>query len=377
MVAAVLAVHAVILLGLPQADTAPAPRPQIATLQTRALALPPPPPAPAPPAPPAPAARPAPPRPAPSRPAPPAVERPAEQVPDTPIREHVEPLLPAPSPTPEPGSAQEPSQDAAQEPAQEPVAEAVPQPQPDPEPPAQPPAQGMQVRLPDGQPPEPAGPWAVQLPDPARLSFEVTGQAKRFNYSASADLVWRHDGSHYQARQEVSLFLLGSRSQASEGRLTDLGLEPARFDDKARKLQTAHLDFSAGQAHFSDGAPDAPITPGAQDRLSVFLQLSALLAAAPQRYPAGTQISFITVSARRADRWTFRVGATETLELPAGSMPALRLDKVRQGGGGDGGDGQQASLWLAPALQYLPARIRLEQDNGDFADLQLKEKTAP
>lgn len=379
LTAVVLGGHALALLGLPLWNQVSAPRTEVAAMQTRALSLPeppaPPPAAPVP-APKAPAPKPQQPRPKVQRPAP-AAPAPTPEPLDTPIRETVEPLPMA--------AAQEPAASDASEAAaadagagSEPTPAtppAPPAPKPEPETPPTPsagPAQGMAITSPDGTPLASDAPVPVQLPDPARLSFAVTGQAKRFNYSANAELVWRHANGQYQASQEVSLFLLGSRSQTSEGRITDRGLEPSRFNDKARKEQSAQLAFDQNLARFSTGAPDAPIAPGAQDRLSVFLQLSALLAAAPQRYPAGTQISFITVSARRADRWTFRVGETETLDLPSGSTQALRLDKIAAAG-----DDQQASLWLAPSMQYLPVRIRLAQDNGDFADLQLKSRQAP
>lgn len=352
LTAVVLGGHALALLGLPLWNQVSAPRTEVAAMQTRALSLPEPPAAPT-----APVAEPL----------------------DTPIRETVEPLPMAAAQEPAASDASETARAAADtgagsEPTPAtPPAPAAPKPEPETPPtPSAGPAQGMAITSPDGTPLASDAPVPVQLPDPARLSFAVTGQAKRFNYSANAELVWRHANGQYQASQEVSLFLLGSRSQTSEGRITDRGLEPSRFNDKARKEQSAQLAFDQNLAHFSTGAPDAPIAPGAQDRLSVFLQLSALLAAAPQRYPAGTQISFITVSARRADRWTFRVGETETLELPSGSTQALRLDKIAAAG-----DDQQASLWLAPSMQYLPVRIRLAQDNGDFADLQLKGRQAP
>lgn len=213
---------------------------------------------------------------------------------------------------------------------------------------------------------------AVQFPDPALLFFTVTGQAKGFNYSAGAQLLWRHENGHYLARQEIKAFLLGSRSQTSEGRLSDQGLAPTRFADKGRSEQAAHFEFEQGRVRFSANTPDASIGPGAQDRLSVFLQLSAMLAAAPQDYPAGTRIAFTTVSAKSAGRWAFKVGELETLYLPMDSLQALRLDKLP----GEKND-QKASLWLAPSLQYLPVRIRLEQANGDWVDLQLKDHELP
>jgi len=215
----------------------------------------------------------------------------------------------------------------------------------------------------------------VRLPDPAWLRFAVQGQASGFRYSASADLLWQHSGGQYRMEQSVKLPLLGTRRISSSGRVTALGLAPQRFDEHRNKPRWAELDFAQGLARFGSGAPAAPIAPGAQDRLSVFLQLAALLHGAPHRYPPGTHIHLNTVGAQHAGRWTFVVAETDQrLQLPAGSVQALRLERVREG------SGQQSALWLAPALQYLPVRIRLVQDNGDSADMRLKEmpqKTAP
>lgn len=219
---------------------------------------------------------------------------------------------------------------------------------------------------PDGQ----AAP--IALPPPTRLSFEVSGQAKGFDYRASAELLWQHDGHSYQARQQIKAFLIGTRAQSSRGSITAAGLVPQRFSDQSRREKSAELDFSAGQARFEPAAPPAPIGPGAQDRLSVFFQLSALLAAAPERYPAGSEISFTTVGSNDAERWTFRIQALQTLQLPLGTLAALPIERLPRHAGD-----QQAALWLAPALGYLPARIRLTQGNGDFADLLLQAHAPP
>ena len=215
-------------------------------------------------------------------------------------------------------------------------------------------------------------PASVQLPPPARLSFDVSGQAKRFNYHASAELLWQHDGRHYALRQQIKAFLVGTRAQTSSGQVTAAGLVPQRFTDLGRSEKSAELDFAAGQARFTPAAAPAAIGPGAQDRLSVFFQLAALVAAAPERYPPGSEIGFTTVGSNDAERWTFRVHDSETLELPVGAVPALRIERLPRHAGD-----QQGTLWLAPGLGYLPARIRLTQANGDFADLRLQAHAAP
>ena len=215
-------------------------------------------------------------------------------------------------------------------------------------------------------------PLAVRIPAPARLTFDVDGQAKKFTYQARAELLWQHDGSHYEARQEISAFLIGSRTQRSVGQITAQGLLPERFSDRSRSEQAAHFDYAQGRVTFSANTPQAAVVAGAQDRLSVFIQLGALLAGNPARFVPGTQLTLTTVSARSADRWTFTVEGPETLELPMGPTPTIKLQRLPRKD-----YDQKAELWVAPTLGYLPVRIQLTQANGDFADLQLRSSSAP
>lgn len=216
-----------------------------------------------------------------------------------------------------------------------------------------------------------AGPMpAIKLPPSARLQFQAKGAAKGFQYSAKAQLSFKTDGQRYQAEQEVSAFLMGSRSQTSSGQITPHGLAPQRFVDKARKERSAELDASAGRIRYSDGDEPQAVSAGVQDRLSIFLQLSSMVAANPERYAPGSTVAINVTSARSTEVWTFVVDAKETLDLPAGPTEALRLTRQPRKD-----QDQTAHLWLAPSLQYLPVRIRLSQSNGDFADLQLQAAT--
>lgn len=371
LTAAVLAAHAWLLWELPawsSASATPTPEQKAPAFTTRSIAPPAPPPPAAPP--PTPVAKP----PAPA-PRPQARPRPA------PVSAEPASAAPAPQELPEETPDAAPPDPQAETLAAAPTEEALPPPPPAPPPeppaPAEPPPpprpetlQGVQLVAPDGQPVDAQLP--VKLPPPTLLSFDVSGQAKRFDYRASAELLWQHDSHSYQVRQQIKAFLVGTRAQTSSGQITPAGLVPQRFSDQSRREKSAEFDFAAEQARFTPAAPPAPIGPGAQDRISVFLQLSAMLAAAPERYAAGSEITFTTVGSNDAERWTFRVHETETLELPAGALPALRLERLPRHAGD-----QQATLWLAPSLGYLPARIRLTQANGDFADLRLQAHAAP
>lgn len=211
-----------------------------------------------------------------------------------------------------------------------------------------------------------------RIPPPMRLKYTIAGQVKGFNYSAGGELLWQHDGGHYDARLEISAFLLGSRVQTSTGQLGAQGLEPLRFGDKSRSEQAAHFVRDKGKIVFSANTPEAPLQEGAQDRLSVFMQLGAMLAGNPGRFPPGTTITLPTVSAREADSWAFGVGPEETLQLPGGAQTAVKLTRLpRQD------YDQKLELWLAPALDFMPVRILLSQTNGDFVDQQWRSNESP
>ena len=386
LTALVLALHALVLLGLPDLATR-LHSPAVAAFSTRSIALPPPQPAPTAPPRPQPPPKPKPkPKPAPVAAPDPLPELPADALPTDAttlaaatagdITVPIEPsLAPAEAGT-EPPAAPAPaaSETLAAAPAPEEPASAPQESASAPADPPEPRDPGLAITLPGGASAQAGGaaPPPVRVPPPTRLAFEVSGEVKRFHYSASAEMLWKHDGTHYEARQEIRAFLIGSRAQTSVGQLTAHGLQPRRFGDRVRSEQAAHFDFDQGRITFSANTPSAPIAPGAQDRLSVFIELASLIAAAPERYPEGTEIALTTASARSAGRWVFRVAQTEALELPAGTISALKLQRVPE----DEHD-QRADLWLAPSVHYLPVRLRITQSSGDFVDLRLKETSTP
>jgi hypothetical protein len=210
------------------------------------------------------------------------------------------------------------------------------------------------------------------IPDSVRIKYDIKGEAKGFPYSANGELVWLHDGQTYDARLEISLFLLGSRVQTSRGDLTPQGLEPIRFGDKFRGEEAAHFERSKGKIIFSANTPDAVLLPGAQDQLSVFIQLAAMLGGAPSRYPAGTEMPFQAIGKRSAESWVFKVGDLEKLALPGGEVQGVKLSRAPTGE-----FDPRVEMWLAPDMGYLPVRIRLTQSNGDFVEQQWRSTHKP
>lgn len=209
-------------------------------------------------------------------------------------------------------------------------------------------------------------PGSAQPPASAQLSYSVEGQSKGLTYNATGSLDWRNEGSAYSARLEIRVFLLGSRVQTSEGQLGATGLQPKRFGDKSRSERAAHFDRSQNRIRFSNNALDAELLPGAQDRLSVFLQLAGLLNARPEAYAAGQNIDIPVAGTSGSEIWRFQVQGLASLDLPAGSLIVRHLVREPR----EPRD-TRVDIWLAPSLGHLPVRIRLTQDNGDVVDQRL------
>lgn len=199
-----------------------------------------------------------------------------------------------------------------------------------------------------------------------RLVYELRGQSKGLNYSADAVLDWRHDGRNYQAVMEVSAFLIGSRSQTSSGRLDSEGLVPERFVDRSRRERITQFDHEAGLVRNVPGGSVQAMPAGTQDRLSVFIQLAIQLSGLEQAPGPGDGWTLPVAATRAIEDWTFDWLGSEELTLPAGRLQTWHLERHPQ----QPGD-VRVEVWLAPELGHMPARLLLQQANGDNMDQSL------
>ena len=214
-----------------------------------------------------------------------------------------------------------------------------------------------------------APPLTAKLPGSVRLKFAATGQLGSAPMNLFGELEWKQDGQAYDARLSMGALFVTLRSQHSQGTIGPGGIEPTRFSDTRKAEVASHFVRDKGQVVFSNNTPPAALMSGAQDRLSVMLQLGALMAGDPARYTTDGAIAIQTVGTRDADLWIFKIGEEEQLHLPAGDFVARKLTRNARKPYDD-----TVELWLAPALGYLPVRFKLTQANGDFADMRLREQ---
>lgn len=214
-----------------------------------------------------------------------------------------------------------------------------------------------------------AGTQSLRIPGSVKLSFAATGQRGASPMQGVfGTLEWLQDGSTYDARLTLKLLFATILSQHSAGRIGPSGIEPERYSESRKGEVAAHFVRDQGQILFSNNAPSVPLLPGAQDRLSVVMQLGGLLAGDPARYPGGSQITVQTAGTREAGTWVFNVEGEEKVTVQAGEYVVRKLTRSPRKD-----FDVKLELWLAPALGYLPVRIKQTQPNGDFADMELRE----
>ncbi len=231
-------------------------------------------------------------------------------------------------------------------------------------------AQTAALEAPPQHPPKnrntPVGP--LNIPGSLRIKYDVFGEAKKLTYRARSEVLWQHDGSHYTLKNTVSAFLIGSRTWMSEGDITPEGLAPVRFSDNWRKELAAHFERDKGRVVFSANTPEAPLLSGAQDRMSLLMQLSAMFAGAPGNYPPATTVSMQIIGPRDAEVWLFTVNGPETLSLTNGQIDTIKVSRNPRKE-----FDQTVEVWFSPSQQYLPVRLKITQANGDFVDQRMLE----
>jgi hypothetical protein len=205
------------------------------------------------------------------------------------------------------------------------------------------------------------------LPPSSLLRYDLTGQEKGLTYYASGELNWQHNDQAYALALSVKAFLVGSRHWRSVGDITAAGLAPRRFSDSWRGERASHFDREKNRIVFSSNAPEVPLIAGAQDQISLYVQLAAAMAGSPERFTPGSRLQIQTVTLRDALPWLLTFEQNETLSINGKSLktvkwvcqPRNRFDA-------------KVEFWVAAQYHWLPVRIRITQVSGNFIDLNLR-----
>jgi Protein of unknown function (DUF3108) len=205
------------------------------------------------------------------------------------------------------------------------------------------------------------------LPPPSLMSYQLTGMDKGFTYYANGELRWQHNPQAYALTLSVKAFLIGSRHWRSTGLIDGSGLSPLKFTDSWRGERASHFDREQKRIVFSSNAPVAPLQPGAQDQISMYLQLAGAMAGDPDRYPAGTRLQVQTATLRDAVPWLLILEGQEALTVAGQTITTTKwVCQPRSQ------YEAKVEIWLSPRHAWMPARIRITQVSGSYIDLNLR-----
>jgi hypothetical protein len=209
------------------------------------------------------------------------------------------------------------------------------------------------------------------LPPSTRISYKLTGQERGLTYYASGELRWQHNPTNYAASLTIKAFLIGSRVFSSVGTVGPQGLMPVRHGDQWRGEKATHFDAENHRINFSNNKPSVDLQPGAQDQVSLYVQLAAAMAGDPERYKPGSSVSIQTATINDAVPWTLTLQAEETVQVDGKPVLTTKWVCLPRGK-----YDTQVELWLSREQAWMPVRIRITQVSGSFIDMAMESNQA-
>jgi hypothetical protein len=229
--------------------------------------------------------------------------------------------------------------------------------------PAAPPAE------PAPPPPPPPVPeprrYKVDVPPPANITMDVVRvDADGTRWSGEAQLAWRLRDDSYRIDFEAGIRIVFTRVNlavlTSEGALGATGFVPVKMTEKrrGRALTATHFDWSHDKITFSSSQKTVALTPGAQDKASVPLQLAAIARGDPGQLSGDIEIQ--VGEDRDAVVFRFVVVGQEEIETKLGKLQTVHLSRPPK----EGSYRSRLDVWLAPGRGWYPVQIRNTEANG-------------
>lgn len=214
-----------------------------------------------------------------------------------------------------------------------------------------------------------------QWPADTRVSYKLTGyfQGELFG---SGQVQWTRQGENserYQVRVTVDAGLYELR-MTSQGRVSPQGLLPESFEEYSKrilasprirplKLEQNELVLDGNRRVSRPAAEPLAV----QDAVSQFIDLGHRFTEGRAKLQEGETVRVWLGRPGGLDEWVYDIGAAETMDLPRIGPVTVHQLKPRPLVNPRGTI--TLSFWLAPSLQYLPAKIRIQLNPEAYAEL--------
>ncbi len=209
------------------------------------------------------------------------------------------------------------------------------------------------------------------LPPSAKLAYTVSASHKGLKIGGHTDVVWQADAQGYQAVLTTRALLVGTiLEERSSGSVTKQGLRPQEFTEKRLRKQPTGIRFDhAGKtAIFSPSQKEATFKGRVQDKASALWQLIAMARSNPNRFQQGTTWKMPVAGRDEMQTWTFEVMGKDTLDTPLGKLKTVQIKKLPR----NEDKTDEILMWLAPAKEWYPVKLRYTEENGDYIEQMIK-----
>ena len=220
-------------------------------------------------------------------------------------------------------------------------------------------------------PEHPVKRYAIDLAPSADLFYAIESKQSGLSLRGTAKVVWRAQDRQYSIDNQTDAMLLGRILEAgSNGAIDEFGLAPLQSTEKRlrKPLTTTQFDRQGKTIRFTDSERSYPLQGGEQDRTSIIWQLVAVARGAPKQFKTGSQWQFFVAGQRDAQTWSFKVIGKEAIDTPLGKLQTIHVLKAPPPDSHE----QQLDIWLAPAREWYPVRVRFADADHDFIEQTLQ-----
>lgn len=228
-----------------------------------------------------------------------------------------------------------------------------------------------------------------QWPSDTRLSYQLGGYF-RGQLHGNAQVQWTRlpslasvasapgaaldtaTSDRYQVRVNISVGGLANPQFTSQGRIRADGLLPEVYEEQLPNGQrSVKLDAAGVVMQNGSRLPRPLLEPDSvQDTASQFVDIGHRFAQGRARLAAGETLRIWLARPGGLDEWVYDIGPAETLYLPLlGAVQAHHL-KPRPLAKARGTI--TAEMWIAPSLQHLPVRVKVNLNSETHVDLLVK-----
>jgi hypothetical protein len=219
----------------------------------------------------------------------------------------------------------------------------------------------------------PAKTYRVQLPPSAELQYAVRKvDGKQENASPTTGrgkIRWINQGGRYRIEGDVSFLFFTLLNFQSEGELNTQGIAPVLYTEKrgTRSRTNTHFQRDNNIISFSASTRQFPRAEDAQDRASVLWQLAGIGRGDSANLDIASIIDIQVASEREAEAWHFFVSGVESITLEQGQLQVWRFTRVPRAGTYE----RRLDVWLSPAHNWSPVRIRDTEANGTYTEMSM------